>query len=313
MQLRARERSKYVANLPPECVWLAQCSKTQICFAVLKIALDDAKCIQFVRTVDSTIVGTGNGALTGAQISTECFYVLGNAASAIAHLQTLYQDVNFASWWRRYVRRAEPFIVVAKGHLSYNQFQVPSAPAFFSEMQVLSTDHSTVTSAKTQTESNTDKDEHVLPPLSPKSEFGAHTIAQTLACASSVKLKRSVYTCKICGQPKRGHICSGIAPPPVPNMPSDILEQPPKLPPMPEMHHQPTFSDVFKFESSYDDEKANSAFAAPHYQQQQRSSTASSSSLPLTGKRRSLYTTSTKTARTETVCTEFDFSDNDSM
>lgn len=126
------------------------------------------------------------------------FTIASNAASAIVHLQSLATEhdieVNMSVWWRRYVRHADA-----------NTFYLQKQPPFFRKN---SQQHTCVVQPIVKVDEKTKS--------KPKTK------------------KKRVYTCGVCGMPKKGHVCAGVAAPPIPPSPeraSGLLTPPPIPPP----------------------------------------------------------------------------------
>jgi len=204
MSVRKRDRPKVMAEITHrKYQWMLQCSKAQIPFAALKICIDN--------TLDGFLCP-----VTGS--SDDCdFCVCGNTASAIAKLQTVLFEydfvVNVDAWWRRYVRYASVKSVCIEMQQedttkNYTCYKLHKKPAFW-QLQKHFADQSATT---------------VLP---------RERRADSTVVSTRVK-KKTVYRCQICHQPKKGHRCAGLPPPPVPDSPptekASGLTQPPPLP-----------------------------------------------------------------------------------
>lgn len=286
MSVRKRKRQKVLAEIPfRDCQWFAECTKTQLPFAILKACLDAPQ---------------QNSLLLWPQHSwaLSCdFCVVGNSAVAIAQLQSLMAErfsINVSAWWKRYVRYASTtryvtVPLVAENHCeaaspqrTLHCFVLLNKPVFFKPAEmfachakdaadetmtakssnvtndtilvthttaIISSTGDSAINSKIGSSSSNDSDKDI----SKDSSSGSRGICSTES-ETPPKKKRKTYRCQVCHQPKKGHRCAGLAPPPVP--PSPLAENSVGLllpPPLPPLLLQPE-SDCVPFESIFVEE-----------------------------------------------------------
>lgn len=198
MQVRKRNRIELLRELPQKYHWIAECRKSQVPVALLKIYIDSSDLFKWPEQCSCPVA------------CDFCFE--GNSNAALVNIVPFMSRIlssNFVTWWHRYVRQASPstFQEVSSGKTLYC-FNLVDKPIFF--------------------RGNPDI---VLPPPPPRvvEKLGATENLQV----QSINRPTVTYRCKICHQPKKGHICRGIAPPPIPQSePAAPLIPPPAPPPL---------------------------------------------------------------------------------
>jgi hypothetical protein len=254
LAMRKRTRERLAATVPEQYQWMCNIRKTHVASALLKILMD------ITETADKVLYWPHQ-----CLCDSPCdFCVFGNSASVLALMQDIVAtqfELNFVAWWKRYVRIAAPRQhnrQVGATVLTYSCFTILQKPDFFAPgntapIQVVDTggnaanaanaDHAINTIATIATVAdpiaNTDKDNGQDPIVM---RDGESVGAKEEATATKVP---RIYKCSVCGMPRRGHACRGIAPPPLPAV--DRSFEAPKVPPPLTTAQTPceTFASIF--------------------------------------------------------------------
>jgi hypothetical protein len=237
MEMRKRTRERLVADVPEQYRWLCEVKKTQVAAALLKLFID-------YHTSAKQILCWPRQCLCDSV----CYFcVRGNAASVLALIEPVASDrfrVNFVAWWKRYVRCATPRYhqrQVGDTVDTYACFLVLQRPDFFRQDGMASATVDTIVDETITATTTIDNAMQVE-----VSEAAAVAAMQTTG-QTAVKQKQ-IYRCNVCGMPKKGHVCRGVAPPPLPSSDEPILSvAPPRLPP-PLTEEQPSFNSIFVLE-----------------------------------------------------------------
>jgi len=235
--VRARDRSALLAGFVPQHLhFMATCKKTQVAHVVVKLLCDSTEEHLFEWADQSLCNANDNGEQSG-----DFCVATDDLAAAQTRMQVLLEPfrVNVAQWWKRYVRRSP----VASGDLRQAyRFILGHRPDFFSP----SPDRPLDPDDQSTNAHNTDITIQTNVPVSVTNEQTSATVqivnrtrdrAPTAAPVHTKPATRTsnvgrkkVYMCKVCGRPKRGHMCLGAPAPPLPPDEPALLAPPP-LPP----------------------------------------------------------------------------------
>lgn len=232
------EREKIKNELPESFQWLAGCRKSETAACLLKVFLDTA-------VESNTLKILFWPQQCGCNVACD-FCVYGNSALVATLLTPLlleHFDLNFVAWWKRHVRFTTPRTFTFDSQKTYYCFTLLEKPSFFKSdlvfslpSHVLQLSEQASTLQQQEREQKQEEQEHE------KKAPEAPSPHQQLPIINAKA--RVEYRCKICGLPKKGHVCRGLAPPPLPLEP-EPLQQPIPIPP-PLLQQQQQLCDVTK-------------------------------------------------------------------
>ena len=204
MQVRKCNRIALLKELPEHYHCLATCRKTQMPYALLKLHIDSGKGLFYWPTsCDCTI---------------PCdFCVQGNSATALAEMVPIIGkalNTNFITWWKRYVRMAGTSTFSYRDKTFYC-FNLVDRPDFFKRDRPVTIE-----------EKHSDRSRML------ETTPAASQVAASNDPEPTSEHTTTVYRCKICHQPRKGHKCGGIAPPPIPESLPETFANPTLPPPL---------------------------------------------------------------------------------